>query len=292
MNNTSLVHDTTTNMPDYAVEESARLAREFADVDRAVTDLLAEARGLPENVEDEQTASAYTSVISRFKDIDDRVEALRAGEKMPWMRRADAVDSFFFRLRERLFRRKKNDKAGGGDVLKDRLHVYNKRREDEERRKREEAERVAREAENKARQDRLELERQQREAEERAARARKTENREAAEQAAREAAAAAATLRQQEDAARETRQDAQAAAQAKPGDLVRERHEGGAMNTMRQVWHVEVTDSMKLDALALWPFITDEAKEKAAKAWSKTTNYKKPMEGLLIEQRSETVVRR
>ena len=291
MSETTLIHDPSTNVPDYAAEESARLEREFADIDRAVTDLLAEARGLPPSVDDEEIASAYTAVINRFKDVDDRVEALRAGEKQPWMRRADAVDSFFFRLRERLFRRKKTDKVGGGDVLKERLHAYNQRREAEERRKREEAERTAREAEEKARLVRQRLEREQREAEERAARARKESNKEAAEKAAREAEAAAAAMRQQEDAAREQRQDAQAAAQAKPGDLVRERH-GSALNTMKQVWHVEVVDSMKLDSGALWPFVTDEAKEKAAKAWAKTTNYKKSMDGLLIEQRSETVVRR
>ena len=292
MSDTSLVHDPSKNMPDYAVEESDRLAREFADVDRAVTDLLAEARGLPDNVDDEQTASQYTSVISRFKDIDDRVEALRAGEKMPWMRRADAVDSFFFRLRERLFRRKKTDKAGGGDVLKDRLHAYNQRREQEERRRREEEARIAREEEERLRRERQEQERIQREAEERAERARKDANKEAAAAAAKEAEAAADKLRIAEDQAREKRQDTQAAAQAKPGDMVRERHEGGAMNTMRQVWHVEVTDSMALDIVALAPFITDEAKEKAAKAWARTVNYKKQMPGLLIEQRSETVIRR
>ena len=31
----TLIHDPSPNVPDYAAEESARLAREFADVDRA-----------------------------------------------------------------------------------------------------------------------------------------------------------------------------------------------------------------------------------------------------------------
>ena len=46
MSETTLIHDPSTHVPDYAAEESARLEREFADIDRAVTDLLAEARAL------------------------------------------------------------------------------------------------------------------------------------------------------------------------------------------------------------------------------------------------------
>lgn len=280
------------NVPDYAAEESARLAREYAGLEKDVTELLAEARALPATVEDEATASVYTKAITRFGDLDTRLEKFRESEKLPYLRRGTAVDSFFGRMRERLFRKKKTDKAGGADVLQDRLHAYNLRRLEIEKREREERERVAREAEEKARRDRLEAERVQREAEEKAARARKAENREAAEAAARVAAEAAAQAQATEDASRAERQDAQEAAAAKPADMVRERHEDGAMNTMRMEWHVEIEDSMKLDVAALWPFVPETAKLTALKGWAKTVQYRRPMPGAVIEQRPATVVRR
>lgn len=295
MNDTTLVNPEATpghNVPDYAAEESARLAREFAELDRSVSELLAEARTLPPTVDDLETANLYTQTITRFRDVDERIEGIRESEKMPHMRRSTAIDSFFFRMREKLFRRKKTDAAGGADVLQARLHAYNQKREAEERRKREEEERAAREAEAKARREREELERQQRQAEETAARARKAENKEAAQQAARKAEEAAAKVRADEEAARERRQDAEAAARAKSADLTRERHSGGAMNTMRQVPYVEIVDAMKLDAVALWPFVKEDAKLAALKAWAKTTQHKRPMEGAVIEMRNETVVKR
>jgi len=280
------------NIPDYAAEESARLARDFAELERSVTDLLNDARALPPTVEDTETASLYTQTIARFRDVDERIEGIREMEKLPFLRRGTAVDSFFFRMREQLFRRKRTDKAGGADVLQERLHAYNQKREAEERQKREAAERAAIEEEEKLRREAEALERQKREAEEKAARARKLENKEAAAQAAREADEAAAKLRAEQDAARERRQEAEADARAKPADLVRERHESGAMNTMRQVPYVEIVDAMKLDAVALWPFVKEDAKLAALKAWAKTTQHKRQMDGAVIEMRNETVVRR
>ncbi|MDO8534110.1 MAG: hypothetical protein Q7S17_05135 [Xanthobacteraceae bacterium] len=281
-----------TNVPDYAAEESARLAREFSGLEKDVTDLLAEARALPTTVEDEPTANLYTKTITRFGDLDTRLDKFRESEKLPYLRRGTAVDSFFGRMRERLFRKKKTDKAGGADILHDRLHAYNVKREADERRKREEAERVAREAEEQARLAREKAQREQREAEEKAARARKTANIEEQQRLAREAEERAAAARAAEDEARDIRRDAEAAAAAKPADLVRERHEGGAMNTMKQVPYVEMTDSMALDVVALWPFVKNDAKEAALKAWAKVVQYKKPMAGAIIEYRNETVVRR
>lgn len=281
-----------TNVPDYAAEESARLVREFAGLEKDVADLLAEARALPATVEDEATANAYTQTITRFADLDTRLDKFRESEKLPYLRRGTAVDSFFGRMRERLFKKKKTDKNGGADVLQERLHAYNMKRLEAEKRAREEAERVAREAEEKAREAREKAQREQHEAEEKAARARKESNIAEQEKLAREAEARAAVARAEEEAARDLRKDAEAAAAAKPADMVRERHEGGAMNTMRLEWVVEISDSMKLDPVALWPFIKDSAKLDALKSWAKTTQFKRPMDGATIEQRPMTVVRR
>src|SRR5665811_2577375 len=89
------------NVPDWAAEESGRLAREYAGLEDDATVLLAEARKLPERVDDEETANEFTIVISRFKDLDDKIEAFRVAEKLPHRRKADAVDSFFSRISAR-----------------------------------------------------------------------------------------------------------------------------------------------------------------------------------------------
>lgn len=280
------------NVPDYAAEESERLRLEYDSLDREVSEVLDEARALPKEVEDEETANLYTTVITRMTDLDKKIEGFRQAEGTQWLRKKTACDSFFFGFAERIFRRKKTDNAGGADILQARLHAYNEKRRLEEQRRRDEEARIAREAEEKARREREALEREQREAEERAARARKAANKEAAEKAAREAEEAAARVREQEELARAQRQETEAAARAKPADMVRERHAGGAMNTMKMVWHVEIEDSMALDPVALWPFVHEDAKLKALRAWSKTTQYRKPMKGAIIEERAETVVRR
>lgn len=280
------------NVPDYAAEESARLRREFAEVDREVSEALEAARELPKAVNTVDEADAYTTVITRLRDLDKRIDGIRESEKMPHLRRGTAVDSFFFTLREKLFRRKKTDNAGAADILQARLHDYNLRREAEERAKREEEARIAREQEEAARRERERLEREQREAEEKAARARKAENKAAAEAAAREAEEAAERRRQEEERSRLQRQEAEAAARAKTADLTRERHAGGALNTMRDVPYVEIVDEMKLDPVALWPFVKSDEKLRALKEWSKATQHKKPMDGAIIEMRPQTVVRR
>ena len=275
------------NVPDYAKEETARLEREFVNLKAEVADALEAARKLPATVEDQETADRYTAVINRIVDLNKKTNGIREAEKTPWLRRSDAVDSFFFGLMERLLRRKKTDNAGGGDVLNARLHDYNLRRLAEEKARREEAERIAREAERKLREEREAREREQAEAEARARRARSEETRKAAEEAAEKARKEAADRAAEEEVARAQRQEAEAAARAKPADLVRERHSEG-MNTMVLEWHVEVLDAMALDVKALQPFIPADAWEKAAKNWAKVTQFKKTMPGLLIEQRPKT----
>lgn len=289
--NTALAPTSGSNLPDYAADEERRLKREFEDIQNDVAKILAEARQLPAAVEDEATAELYTSVMTRFKDLDGRIEALRVSEGLPHLRKTEAVNSFFFGMRERLARRKKTDPAGGYDVLQSRLHAYNVKREEEERARRQEEERRERERLQKIEDERIAREREAREAEERAARARKAENKEAAEAAQREAERAAERLRQEEENQRSRTAEAAAAAAAKPADLVRERH-GKAMNTMKRVGFAEIIDASQLDPVKLWPFVKLDAKQAALTAWAKTTQHTQQMEGAEIGFRNETVVKR
>lgn len=280
------------NVPDYAAEESGRLAREYAGLEKDVAGLLAEARLLPERVDDESTANDFTIAIARFKDLDEKIEGLRAMEKLPHLRKGDAVQGFFKRLRGRLLREKKTDPVGGGDVLAARLHDYNERRLAEEQRKRDEVARIAREAEDKARREREALERQQREIDATAARARNAEKIAALKVESDRLAEAAAIAGDAEQIARGNAAEATAAANAKPADKVRERHAGGAMNTMQRVGFAEIVDEMQLDPVALWAFVKTDHKLQALNAWAKITQHRQQMRGAIVGFRNETIVRR
>jgi hypothetical protein len=186
---------------------------------------------------------------------------------------------------------KKTDRVGAIDVLHERLNKYNLRRLEEERRRREEELRVKREEEERAAEARRRAEEAEREALAKAARARKQASIDATSKAAAEAAARASEAAEAAAKASEDRREAAAQASAKAADLVRERHDSGSLNTMRQVGYAEIIDSSKLDAVTLWPFVKEEAKAAALRQWSRTTQYRKQMEGAAIGFRNETVVR-
>jgi hypothetical protein len=77
----------------------------------------------------------------------------------------------------------------------------------------------------------------------------------------------------------------------KASDMTRSRFDGGRVVTMKQVGYVEVLDKMKLDPVALWPFIKEEYALQALKAWAKTNSFRRPMDGAIVEMRDDTVIR-
>ena len=78
---------------------------------------------------------------------------------------------------------------------------------------------------------------------------------------------------------------------AKPADIMRTRGTDGTLSTMATEPFAEVTDRDQLDKAKLWPFFTDEAIEKALRAWAKTTGHKVSMDGASIGKRPKSVVR-
>ena len=277
--------------PDYAKEVTERMARDYAALQESLTEALADARTLPKEVNDDGVMGTVAHAVKRLRDVGDRIEAIRVAEKEPFLCGGNAVDSFFGALLAKIARKKKTDPVGAIDVLQARVDDYVNRKAAEERRRREEEARVAREAEEKARSAREAAERAQREAEEKAARARKQENIDLQRQAAREAEAAAQAAREAEERARRQEQDARAAATAKTADLVRTRTDEGNMVTAKQEGYVEVTDYAKLDAKILWDFIKDEHKLAALKQWAKITQHKRQMDGAIIGLRDKAVIR-
>ncbi|MDE2105516.1 MAG: hypothetical protein KGL39_50280, partial [Patescibacteria group bacterium] len=251
------------NVPDYAKEEIARLEREHAALFQSLDAEVAAGESLAASVsicETEDQQSDLASVIKRLRDLNGKLEAVRIAEKEPYLRKGVAVDTVFGRAKALLYKQNKNDKPGLADRLQALVDDYMNRKAREERRRREEAERIAREAERKAREEAEAREREAREAELRADRARKAENEAKNRKESEAAAAEAKRLRDEQEMARQRAQEATAAATARTADMVRTRTESGHMVTARQEPYVEIVDSMELDAKLLWPFVREDAK--------------------------------
>lgn len=284
-------HDPNTNMPDYAAEETARLEREFDQIQKQVDSILARADAFPEKVADVETSAACTALLNDLKSVDDDVEALRVSEGLPYLRRKTAVDNFFNTLRDKIKRRDKKGNDGAWDRLYRRLDDYNQERLAAERREREAAERAERQRVAEARRAAEEAQRKAEEAAAAAERARKPENIQQHQKVAEENQRKADEARDAMVAAQQNASIAAAAVAAKPADTVRERHAGG-MNTMATEGYAVIIDEMKLDPVALWAFVPSDAKLKALTAYAKTTNYQKQMPGAEIGRRPVTKVRR
>jgi multidrug efflux pump subunit AcrA (membrane-fusion protein) len=106
-------------------------------------------------------------------------------------------------------------------------------------------------------------------------------------------AAAAADVAQAEAlVAQDELQAARIAAAQPTAELVRQRFEAtGRLVTSKQTPFTEIVDENALDMVALWPFVSTEAKAKALRAWAKTTGHKKQMTGASIGFRDDAVIR-
>lgn len=277
--------------PNHAQLVAEQLERDYQESAQTVAGLLEEARQCPTVVNDDETMGVLSGIVKRLRDATARLAAFHEKEKAPHLRAGQAVDKFFFGLIEKCQRRNKTDKPGAADILVARVNDYNQRKLDEERRVREEAARKAREDEQRLAAERDAAEKVVREREAAAARARNADNIKAHEDAAKAAAVTAADAAAKQEAARDQRQEAEASAAAKPGDMVRARVSDDTTVTMAKEGFAEVTDIDKLDMAALWPFVKDDHKAMALRAWAKVTQYKREMPGAAVGLRNKTVIR-
>src|SRR5207253_6692491 len=93
--------------PDYAQQVTQRMAAEYAEVIKTLDSLLGEARAQPSLIESDQDALNCGAVIKRFRDLDQRLENVRVVEGEPYLRSKNAIDAFFFGLRDKIGRRNK-----------------------------------------------------------------------------------------------------------------------------------------------------------------------------------------
>lgn len=298
--------NTDTNI-DYAAEVSARLAKDYVELQNSVAGVLERLRALPKVIADDDTdlLEKYSSVIRDGRDLNKRLDSHHDSEKQPFLRSGQGVDQFFFGLQEKLARRKPRDPAGGLDVADARVDDFMQRKHARELAERQriaaEEQRKAdaiRRAEDDARRAADDARRAAEEATQRAARARNAENIAAHEaEAARQrqieedARIAAETARQAEVVAAQKADDAQIDTKASAADMTRTRLDTGAIATMAQVPFVQIDDATKLDMAALWPFLKEDHILMALKAWAKTKSHKTPMAGATIELRNRGQVR-
>lgn len=284
----AVIGDNTGNVAERITDQ---LNKDYAETLRIVDDLLDQARDIPKEITDDDVMGTASKLIRAFRDTTARLKAFHTAEKEPHLRAGQAVDNFFFAQIDRCARRDRKNKPGAADVLQNRVDDFQQRKLEEERKRRmreaEEAARIAREEEAKRRKAEQEAE----EARLAAERARKPERIEekAGVAAAAEAAADAAAV--DSKLAADKAQEAYVDTLAKSADIVRTRIEDGPTVTMKREGYAELVDAAQLDKETLWPFISEDAKEKALRAWAKTTGYRQPMTGAAVGFRDKTVVR-
>ncbi len=281
-----------------AVKEFIEAA--YAQFPKDIEEMLAEARALIDDgsgkvrvlaLDDISSASKIAALVKRFRDMSKLLDSHREKEKAPYFRATQQIDGTFFALMEKCLRRTKGAKPGAADVLFLIYDDWNKRRLAEEQRKRDEAARIAREEAEEKQRKAAEEARKAEEARLAEERARKPETKEAKGAVAEAAAAAAAAAATEAKIATDAAVGARLNQLAKPADLVRTRHEDGALGTMGTEKYAEVIDESKLDKNALWPFISIGEKEKALRAWAKITGHRTQMEGAEVGEREKSQIR-
>lgn len=227
--------------PDLLVGEALRerLRDEYPDLIRRKDDLLAAANRMPD-VTDGEIAGKVSDFIVQLKACAKAADTARVGEKEPYLEGGRAVDGFFKSIISPLEEVEKK--------VKHSLTIYHREKEAEERRRRMEAERIAREE--------AEAKRLEAEAAAKALRDQQSlDDAIAADKAAKLAEADAVKAAQ--------------AAQAKPADLSRIRGEYGAVSSLRTDWVFDGLDRHQIDLEALRHHFTTAAVEAAIRAFIK-----------------------
>lgn len=291
-----------TDAPDYAKQESERLRSDYGLLETTVVELEDEARPLVEDengnpkdpadiITDPEVKGRVATLIKRMRDTATRANSFREAEKQPHFRRGQGVDMFFFGLIDRLSKRDRKNRDGMGDTLQRALDEYDNRiLLEEQARRRRAAEEAQREA-DRLRREEVERLRVAEETRLAAERARKPETTAAKQEIANtaEVLATEATI----DAALATNkaEDLHVQTLARPADIMRSRGDDGTLSTMKREGYAEIADARLLDKEALWPFISINEKEKALRAWAKSTGHTQEMTGAKIGFRNKSVVR-
>jgi hypothetical protein len=276
---------------DFAAVVTAFLEDEYQQYPEQLNALLDGAANLPETITSQEDKEAVATVVKQLRDLNAKFEAFQKKEKQPYLRGGQAVDQFFFGMMDKLARRNRASQPGAMDTLIARMTAYDNMLIEQERQRRE-AEAAARRAEAERARQAAEAERRAAEEAQRAAARARTEATRAAreqeaEQARQRAAAATATAEVTAGNAEQARIETLTPAAA----TVRSRGQDGTLATTKTVKYAVIEDRTLLDKDKLWPFIPQDALERALAGWAKTTDYNVPMPGASIGRRQQSVVR-
>lgn len=280
---------------DYAAEETDRLRRDYGGLADSVDQLLATASAIPLPISGPDEKAVVAKAIKDLRDMRKRVEDIREIEKLPHLRRGNAVDQFFGALRIVLLKDGRRDRDAIGDTLQAALTAYDARLlAEEQERRRLAAEKAAREAREKAEAEAKAL-REAEEARLAAERARKPETVAAKEQVADKAAEVASTATVEAKVAEQQAEAAYVETLARPADIMRNRGADGVMTTMGTEKFAEIVDLQTLDIIALRPFIKVEHLEQALRGLAASRGYtndeRMQIAGAKFGTRAKSVVR-
>lgn len=304
-----------TQTVDYAKEETARLEREYGWLDLSLNELIAEGEKRPDEMTSDEEALKNGAIIKRFRDLDAKLEALRVTEKEPSMRKGNAIQAWFMAKREIIQpddKKQRRLKPGWIDRLQAGIDNWQTAKENKER---ERLANIRREEQRKLEEARLEQERATRvaneaaaaalEAEAAVARARNPEKIEEKtiaavelQKSANQAASAVEAATAKVQTSMETATEARVGTFAKSSDLVRTRGNteegGGVLLTTAKENYAILMDREKLDnasKLLLFAHLTDAEVEKSVRSFAKATQYRTPMPGCEIGQKTKGVTR-
>lgn len=276
---------------DFASVVTAFLEDEYQQYPEQMNALLDAAANLPDPITCQDDKEATATVVKQLRDLNAKFEAFQKKEKQPYLRGGQAVDQFFFGMMDKLARRTRTNRPGAADTLLARMTDYDDRLIAAEReRLRVEAEAARRVAEE-ARRVADEQRRQEEDARRAAERARSEERRQEHLARADQASAAAATAAAEAQIATGNAEAARVETLVPAASIVRTRGNDGTLATVKVVKYAVVEDRTLLDKDALWPFLTQEAIERALAAWARTTDYSTPMPGASIGRRNQSTVR-
>jgi hypothetical protein len=258
--------------PPYAQEVTNRMAADYAALVESAVEAIQQADELPLAVENSEQVALISAAVVKIRDIKGRTESHRKAEKEPYLRSAEAIDAFFFRLEDQLEQVRKE--------LATRVDTFKQRQLAEER-----ARRAAEAADARRVQEQALLAQAQAVAAQRRARS-------AEMQAQREAEASRARIDAQ--MAEEATERAVLSEMASPTAMVGERFEGRERSgqvAMRKTPVVFIEDVSKLDLELLRPFIKEEHLLMALRGWAKATGYSQEMPGATVAMRDSTIIK-
>lgn len=280
---------------DYAAEETDRLRRDYTGLADSVEQLLGTAAAIPLPIASNDDKAVVAKTIKDLRDMKSRVEGVREIEKIPHLRRGQAVDQFFGSLRISLLKDNKRDQNAIGDTLQAALTDYdNKLLAEEQERRRLAAERAAREAREKAAAEAKA--REEAEAKRLAAERAKLPETKAAKAETADTADQTASAATVEAKLAETKaEEAYVETLARPADIMRNRGADGVMTTMAKEKFAEITDPKALDIEALRPFVKIEAWEAALRGLAASRGYsndeRMQISGAIFGTRNKSQVR-